>query len=438
MRKSELKVKVAGFPQSPGVYLMKSATGAVLYVGKAKSLRARVAGYFQKTPGDTRPRIGQLVRLVSDVEIIETESEVEALLAEARLIKDIQPRFNADLRDSKLYPYVEITRGDDFPAVFVTRKRDNAKSRFFGPFTDARGLRRAVQIMQRVFRFRTCGLGISANDEKLRFHRPCLLHYIKRCTAPCAALIGKQEYRKQIALLQRFLAGKRKGVLTSLRGSMRACSDKREYEQAARLRDQIAALEALAKRGMHDFFPEATQPPVLDPRAGLAQLAEILKLSAPPRTIDGVDISHLSGSDSVGSVVTFIDGKPFKSGYRRFRIKQVQGIDDFAMIGEVITRRFRRLLKEEEACPDILLVDGGKGQLGAAQRALHKLHVSPPVIVSLAKREEVLYTGSPPRAIKLKRNAPALRILQYARDEAHRFAVHYHHILRGKTIRAQI
>ena len=438
MSMAALKAKAAALPRSPGVYLMKDAQGVVLYVGKAKSLRARVGSYFQQSPGDARPRIPELVRRVADVEVIETESEVEALLTEARLIKDIQPRFNADLRDSKLYPYVEITRGEDFPAVQVTRKRDNVRSRFYGPFTDARGLRRAVQMMQRVFRFRTCGLEISAGDAKRRFCRPCLLHYIERCTAPCADRVSRRDYRTQIGLFQRFLGGKRKGVMASLKREMAACAEKLEYEKAARLRDQMAALEALARRGAYDFFPEATAPPVLDPRDGLEQMAEVLSLPARPRTIDGVDVSHLSGADSVGSVVTFVDGRPFRSGYRRFRVKTVQGIDDFAMIGEVITRRFRRLAEEEEAYPDVLLVDGGKGQLGAAQEALRRLGGAGPAVVSLAKREEILYTGSPPREIRLKRNAPALRVLQYVRDEAHRFAVHYHHLLRRKRIRAQI
>jgi len=438
MTRSELKKKISQFPRTPGVYLMKNRSGVVLYVGKAKSLRARVASYFHDARCDKRIRLPDLVRQVADVEFIETESEVEALLAEARLIKDIRPHFNVNLRDSKLYPYLEITLGDDFPGVYITRRRDNPKSRFYGPFTDVRGLRRSLQLLQRVFRFRTCGLDISASDAKRRFNRPCLLHYIERCTAPCADLIGKKDYRRQVGLLQRFLAGKRKGVLASLEREMRACSGKLDFEKAARLRDQVRAIEALAKRGTEDFFPEAAQPPVLDPREGLERMAALFELPSAPRTIDGVDISHLAGADSVGSVVTFVDGKPFKSGYRRYRIRSVGGIDDFAMIGEVVRRRFRRLVEEEAPLPDVLLIDGGKGQLGSAWDALRKLHIAPRAVVAIAKREEILHIGSPPREIRLKRNDAALRILQYVRDEAHRFAVHYHHILRGKKIRAEI
>jgi excinuclease ABC subunit C len=224
-----LKKKVAKLPRAPGVYLMKDAKGVVLYVGKAKSLRNRVGSYFQERPGDARQRLGDLVGRVADVEVVEADSEVDALLMEARLIKDIQPPFNERLRDSKLYPYLEITLGDDFPGVYVTRRRDRAKSRFYGPFTDARGLRGAVQLMQPVFRFRTCTLAISADDPKRRFQRPCLLHFIGRCTAPCADRVARGDYRKQIGLLQRFLSGKRKGVLQSLRRAMRTAADAYDY-----------------------------------------------------------------------------------------------------------------------------------------------------------------------------------------------------------------
>ena len=436
--RERLRRRIAALPKAPGIYLMKDAQGRVLYVGKAKSLRQRVASYFQEHPGDARPRIPDLVRRAADVEIVEAESEVDALLMEARLIKDIQPPFNARLRDSKLYPYLEITLGNDFPGVYVTRRRDDPKSRFFGPFTDTRGLRRAVQLLQPVFRFRTCTLEISRGDAKRRFQRPCLLHAIARCTAPCADRVGRREYRGQIALLQRFLGGRRKGVLASLEREMAACAKALDFEGAARLRDQVRAFAALSKRGSVDFFPEAAQPPVVAPGEGLTEMREVFKLARTPRTIDGVDISHLGGSDSVGAVVTFVDGRPFKSGYRRFRIKAVAGIDDYAMIAEVVRRRFRRLAKEESPFPDLLLIDGGKGQLSAATASLRALRVTPPKIVAIAKREEALYHGSPPREVRLKSNSMALRILQYVRDEAHRFAVHYHHVLRGRRVRARI
>lgn len=437
MAPDDLKRKASSLPRTPGVYLMKNARGVVLYVGKAGSLRDRVGSYFQEARSGERPQIAAMMPQVADFEVVPAESEVDALLMEARLIKDLQPKYNADLRDSKLYPYLEITRGDDFPRVFVTRQRDNRKSKYYGPFTDVRGLRHAVQLLQRVFKFCTCARPIRADDPKLRFERPCLLYHIGRCTAPCAGRVSREDYLKQIELLQRFLDGKRKRVLRDLQARMEALSKGLHFEEAAQVRNQIRAFEALSKRGSFDLFPEATMPPDMDAPKGLEELQRVLELPARPRTIEGVDISTLGGSDSVASVVTFVDGRPFKSGYRRFRIKTVEGIDDFAMMAEVVTRRFRRLVEEQSPLPDVLLLDGGKGQLDAATAALDRLGVRPARIVALAKREELLYFGEPPRELRLRRNNPGLQLLQYVRDEAHRFAVHYHHILRGKRFREE-
>jgi len=438
MASDRLKTKIAELPATPGVYLFKDKRGVVLYVGKAKSLRSRVASYCHDAPGDTRAKIPDMMEQVADVEVIEAESEVDALLMEARLIKDIQPKYNENLRDSKLYPYVEITRGDDFPGVYVTRKRDNPRSKFYGPFTDVRGLRRAIQLLQRVFRFRTCTLEISADDPKRRFQRPCLLHYIARCTAPCADRVSRADYREQIALFQRFLEGKRKRVLKALAEEMETCAKALKFERAGLLRDQIGAMEALAKRGTLDMFHEAVAPPVIDVDEGLEELRRVFDLPDIPRTIEGIDASNIHGENAVASVVTFLNGKPFKSGYRRFRIKSVEGIDDYAMISEVVERRYARLKREETPFPDFLLIDGGKGHLQAGLETLVRMGIALPKVVSIAKREELLYTGSPPKEIRLKRRSPALRILQYVRDEAHRFAVHYHRIVRGKSIRADI
>jgi excinuclease ABC subunit C len=441
MAKEDLKPKAAAFPDTPGVYLMKDAQGVVLYVGKAKSLRSRIASYFQEGRSDDRPTITAMLPQVADVEVIEAESEVDALLMEARLIKDVQPKYNADLRDSKLYPYLEIARSDDFPAVYVTRQRDDPRSRFYGPFTDTTGLRHAVRLLQRVFKFRTCSLEIRNDDPKRRFYRPCLLYSIDRCTAPCGARVSRTDYLRQIVQLKRFIEGKRARVLRSLQEQMRHYSETFKYEKAADIRDRIRALEALAQRGgaeAMEMFPEATAPPVIDPREGLEELQRLFRLPEPPRMIEGVDAAHLSGESAVGAVVTFLDGRPYKAGYRRFRIQTVQGIDDFAMIGEVVHRRFRRLRDEALPLPHILLIDGGKGQLHAAMDRLRQLGVPMPKVVAIAKREEILYHGQPPVEVRLKRSSPALRILQYIRDEAHRFGVHYHHILRGKTLRAEI
>ena len=223
-----------------------------------------------------------MVPQIADVEYLEAESEVDALLMEARLIKDVQPKYNENLRDSKLYPYLEITRSEDFPGVYVTRQRDNPRNKFYGPFTEARGLRQAVQLLQRAFRFRTCTLDIRADDPKRRFNRPCLLYYIERCTGPCADLVSREDYLAQIGHFQRFLEGQAAARCSGR--STRRCAAPREaleYEKAARLRDQIRALESLAKRGETDFFPEATAPPTVNPREGMEELQELLKLPQP-------------------------------------------------------------------------------------------------------------------------------------------------------------
>jgi len=434
MTHDELREKVKGFPKAPGVYLMKDARGRVLYVGKAKSLRDRVRSYFSESSSDTRMLLPRMLAQVADVEYIEAETELDALLKEVRLIKDIQPPYNQDLRDDKTHPFLEITRGEDFPAVYVTRQCDNPKSRFYGPFTEVRGLRSSVPLMQKAFRFRTCFMDIRCDDPRRRFQRPCLLYYVKRCLAPCADLVSRDEYREQIEMLQRFLEGMRTRVIAEMEKAMWEASGRREFERAARLRDQVRALEALGKRGERGDFPESSMAPVVDTRAGLEDLQKLLGLAALPRTIDGADVAHLGGDAAVASLVRFVDGRPFRPGYRRFRIKTVSGIDDCAMIGEVVERRFRRIEQEEDVAPDLLLLDGGAGQLGAALARLAAFSARPARVLALAKREEVLHVEGAEAPMRLGRQSPALRLLQYVRDEAHRFAQHYHHLLRRKSL----
>ncbi len=426
--------KIAHLPKSPGVYLFKDARGTVLYVGKAKDLRSRVSSYFQNSADlmHTRgPEIARMAGMVRDLEFLDCETEVDAMLQEARLIKDIQPPYNERLRDDKTFPYLEITTSDDFPGVYVTRKPRLKGSKLYGPFTSAAGLRDAVNAMQKVFKFRTCELEIRADDERRRHFRPCLLHAINQCTAPCGDLISPEAYASDIERLRKFLASKRSVVLRALTKEMETHAAERRYEEAARLRDQIKALQALSLSGDVD---EDVQPEVfyIDPKEGLSKLGEILDLGGVPRTIEGIDIANLHGGESVGSLVCFIDGRPFKNGYKRFRIKTVEGIDDYAMIREVVLRRYRYAAEGEELYPDVILIDGGLGQLHAAESAFADMDVRPPMVISLAKREEEIYLQARSRPIRLARNNPALRLLQQVRDEAHRFAQHYHHILRRK------
>jgi excinuclease ABC subunit C len=432
--------KVKQFPTTPGVYLMKDAKGVVLYVGKAKNLRNRASHYFSKAAAEDA-RTADLVPLIADIDFLPAESEVDALLLEARLVKDIQPRFNVELKDDKTFPYLQIRIREDFPRVEFTRQPRRRGVRLYGPFTSARTLRHAIRVLQRIFQFRTCGLDIDADDSRWRWFRPCLLHSIRQCTAPCNFRVTKEEYRKQIRSLRMVLEGKKDRLIREMEKEMEEASKALLFEKAARLRDDIAALQGLGQRGdvERDVQPEVFP---IDPKKGLAGLRKVLALSQTPRTIEGVDIAHLGGSDTVASLVSFIDGLPFKPGYRRYRIKSVQGIDDFASIREVVTRRFRnahlrRSGDDEHVFPDILLIDGGKGQLNAALDAFAVLGVEPPCLISLAKREEEIYRPGEAEPLRLSRHAAALRLLQYVRDEAHRFAQHYHHILRRKKLQGE-
>lgn len=429
--RSPAAVKVRSFPHKPGVYLMKDAAGRVIYIGKAKDLRNRAGSYFLKAAAED-PRTARLVKEIRDIDYIETESEVDAVLMEARLIKDVQPKFNRELKDDKTFPYLEVFIREDFPRVVFTREPHERGTKLYGPFTSSRTLRGAIQVLQKIFKFRTCQLDIQENDAKWRWFRPCLLASIDQCSAPCNLRITKEEYRKDIRRLLRFLDGEKKQLLRDLRGEMKEAAQALRFEEAARLRDQIDYLEKLHERGKIDVH---VQPEVfhVDPERGLAGLQKVLKLSEPPRAIEGVDIAHLGGNEMVASLVRFIDGLPFKPGYKRYRIRTVEGVDDYAAIREVVFRRFRRLREDDETPPDIFLIDGGKGQLNAALSAVENWEGRRPVFLSLAKRQEEVYLPNQDEPLRLSRHSFALRLLQYVRDEAHRFAQHYHHLLRRKT-----
>jgi excinuclease ABC subunit C len=443
-----IREKIKSFPTGPGLYFMKASADKVLYIGKAGNLRSRVASYFQQG-GDLAasrgPKIVEMLSKVKTVDFLETPNEVDAVLTEARLIKDIRPPYNTVLIDDKTFPYLEITTGDSFPCVYITRKPRPAGSRLFGPFTNAKDLRGVLVVLQKIFRFRTCRLNISEGDPKRRFFRPCLLYSIKQCTAPCAAKIDRGEYKKIITDLIRFLRSKRSTILRQLRKRMAKAAETLQYEKAAMFRDRIRLIERLDRRGTPD---ENVQPEVFaaDPTLALEQLQNLLQSPQPVRIIEGIDVANIAGAEAVGSLVKFIDGRPFKSGYRRFKIKTVKGINDYAMIAEVVRRRYKYALKGEELWPDLVLIDGGLGHLRAAEAAFkdmmdlclvaHGTGHEPQVtkIASIAKKEEVIFLQGSSKPLKLPKTSPALKLLQYVRDEAHRFAQHYHHILRTRKM----
>ncbi len=429
----ELRRGIKDFPVAPGLYFMKDSIGTVLYIGKAKNLRSRVLSYFQSSANiasSRGPRIAEMLTKVKTVDFLQTESEVDAVLQEARLIKDIRPPYNADLTDGKTFPYLEITTRDQFPSVCTTRK-PKTNSRLFGPFANAGDLRSAIVVLQKIFKFRTCRLEISSTDEKRRFFRPCLLYSIKQCTAPCGDKISRTDYRKIINDLANFLNSKRSVVIGRLKKQMAQASKAQNYEKAAMYRDRLRLIENLDKRGSvgKDVQPEVFAS---DPAEALEKLQKILDSSFPIRVIEGFDIAHIAGAETVGSLVRFIDGRPFKAGYRRYKIKTVKGIDDYACLKEVLLRRYRHAAAGEELWPDLVLIDGGIGQLHAAVDAFNQLNVKPPKLASIAKREEIIYIAGKDEPLKLPANNPVRKLFQYVRDEAHRFAQHYHHILRRK------
>lgn len=427
----EPREKVKTFPMTPGVYLMKDGRGRVIYVGKAVNLRNRASSYFTKQAAEDF-RTANLVPEIKDIDFITVDSEVDALLLEARLIKDIQPPFNTELKDDKTFPYLEIFVREEFPRVEFTRKPRPRGTKLYGPFTNAKKLRGAIAVLQQVFRFRTCSLDIKEQDERWRWFRPCLLASIHQCTAPCNLRISRDEYRRDIRKLRLFLEGKKDRLFRELREEMQAAATELKFEKAARLRDQIKALENLNLRGN---LKDHAQPEVfqVDPRRGVLGLKKVFDLPTVPRRIEGMDIAHLQGGETVASCVQFIDGLPFKHGYKRFKIRTVDGVDDFASMREVVSRHFRRLQQEGEAFPDILLIDGGKGQLAAAMAALQSIGVTAPFVCSLAKREEEIFLPGQSEPKVLSKHSYALRLLQYVRDESHRFAQNYHHLLRKKS-----
>ena len=399
-----IKEKISLFPDSPGVYLMKDVSGKIIYIGKAKSLKKRVRSYSGK---DLAAKTLSLMGHVSDIEFRTCPSESMALILEAGLIHTHQPKYNTARRDDKSFPWIRIT-AEKFPLICITRKKDLG-SNYFGPYTNAGLLKEALSIIRRNFPYRSC-----PSLPKT----PCVYYRIKLCPAPCAGKISKNKYAGTIKQISLILEGKEGLLLKELKRRMHRESQERNFEQAAVLRDKIIALSSL-------------RPESHSQKDALLQLKSILKLKNLPLRIEAFDVSHILGRQATASMVSFYNGFADKDNYRRFKIKTIHEADDCAMLAEAVARRYRRLKEENLPLPDLILVDGGRGQLRAAKRELEDLGLVIP-IVSLAKREEEIYTLSGPQPIRLKNNSPALRLLQCIRDESHRFALKYHRLLRKK------
>ncbi|NUQ94027.1 MAG: excinuclease ABC subunit UvrC [Gemmatimonadaceae bacterium] len=526
-----LAAKVPTLPESPGVYLWKDAEGTVLYVGKAVRLRSRVRSYVN---GDHRasPKTRALMMHAVDVETIVVPTEAHALVLEATLIKEYRPRFNIALRDDKSYPYIKVTLYEPFPRVFVTRRLEGDGSRYFGPYTDVGAMRRALNVVKRIFTVRSCNYDMPKSMPE----RPCLDYHIGRCKAPCILAQTQEDYAAMIDEVVLFLEGRTDEVVRRVKERMADAAQSLDFERAAELRDVLRKLETMeeptvvlqveggdrdvigyARDGSdavvailrvrdgkllareHHFLdnvedePDATvlaaylartyltldarapellvpfdfddrelfaqslqgtriHVPQRGPRREIVELAQQnarhlleesrlaseetteragepiyelqreLGLQRLPRAIVCFDISHAQGTDTVASCVWFQNGRPLRAEYRKFKIRTVEGIDDFASMKEVVSRFVARRIEERKALPDLVVIDGGKGQLNAAREALESQGIVLPII-SLAKREEEIFVPGRSESLRLSRRSPALRVLQQARDEAHRFAV---------------
>jgi excinuclease ABC subunit C len=547
-------------PTSPGVYIFKAAEGTVLYVGKAKNIRSRVASYFTRS-GDGRPKIAELRERVRQIDFIATRTETEALVLEANLIKRNKPRFNASLRDDKSYPYIVVTLGDEYPRVFATRSSHDPRHRYFGPFPSAGSVHATLDVLNKTFPFRKC----RGPEPGRRTGVPCLNYHIGRSVAPCIGAVSKEEYDGIIADVIAFLEGRVDGLIRERETAMREAAREMNFERAAKLRDELSALSHVRDRqqatiasedsfdavGAHtqgesacvqifavrdgqivnrdsfllDNYGEASAESVAltfvpqyygtaavprevlvqteGPEEELATLAEHLselrgtrvEVRRPRRgdkrrilemavrnaalgleheltleearrsrvasTLDGLredlalpklpvriecyDISNTMGTNSVASMVVFQGGRPAKEEYRRFRIRTVEGADDPASMAEVIRRRLERLRQGDEKflpAPDLILLDGGKGQLSAVIPVFEEFRVGEDLpdipLRSLAKRDEEVFEPRRPEPVTLERNSPELHLLQRVRDEAHRFANTYHRKLRGRAMTASV
>ncbi len=557
----DLKTKLDLLPTGPGVYLMKDAEGKVIYVGKAVNLRNRVRSYFR----DLKPEQAKtkaLVRHIDDLEYILADNELEALVLECNLIKKYRPRYNINLRDDKTYPFLKITN-EDYPQVLVTRKVVKDGARYFGPYPSVNELRSSLEMLRRVFPFRSCRQKVFTND------RPCLNAQIGMCCAPCTGCVSREEYRALIEQVALFFEGRQDGLVRQLRREMEQAAENLEFERAALLRDQLQGLEQILTRQKavlesgddedvialaqgernscvqiffvrggkvvgrenyllrdtgedspeevlgaflkqfymdSQFVPRSilleTEPAeralleqwlgekrggrvyLKTPQRGkakdlvelvrrnadealakhelehltqqerttgaLLELQQALGLARLPRRMECYDISNTQGTESVASMAVFIDGKPRKDQYRRFRIRTVEGPNDFASMYEVLTRRFseataeRARIQEEDdgarfaQLPDLVIIDGGKGQLQYARRAMAEQGYSDIATFGLAKKEELLFREDDAAPIALARDSQALFLIQRLRDEAHRFAITYHRSLRGKRNLASI
>lgn len=424
MNKEELIRFVKGFPDRPGVYLMRDAKGDVIYIGKAKSLRRRVSSYFRHSHAS--PRLSKLVDTIRDISTMRTESEIEALILENRLIKLYQPFFNVDLKMNERHAYIKIT-AEKHPRVLVTRVRTGDGAVYIGPYVRVSEVRALLRLVERYLPLRSCG-GAEARPQN---GRPCMKYSLGRCLAPCCGLCTENEYRDRAADVVLLLQGHGAELVERLRKRMDRAAREMKFEEAAHLRDTIRAIWRVSRQ-------QNTIPEIPSGRDNfwevLNSMQRLFDLPLLPWRIDGFDISHSAGNFTVGVAVVFEQGYPNPSLYRRFNIRTVEGIDDFRSMKETLARRYGRCLEGEEPLPQLILIDGGPVQLEFAMQALEGLGIGDIPIISLAKEFEEIYMPGRKEPLRLDRADPVLRLLQHVRDESHRFAVTSHRARRGRSL----
>ncbi|NQT95398.1 MAG: excinuclease ABC subunit UvrC [Candidatus Omnitrophica bacterium] len=417
-----IKEKIEASPNAAGVYLFKDKQNSILYIGKAASIRKRLKSHFSKTP---LPKQKALINKTKDIDYILTPDESTALLLESALIKRYNPHYNVDLKDDKSYPRLKLTVNEEFPRLFITRKLKDDGALYFGPYTNAKLLRKALTFMRMTFPLRTC--------QRMP-KKECLNYHIGQCLAPCVGKSGKKEYLRVIDELKLFLDGKRDELLNLLNLQMKEASENKEYERAAKIRDRIRALSLVIEANVKNHTVLESKKVRFYPDQQVEELRTILKLPKTPHIIEAFDVSNIFGKEAVGSMVSFKEGKPDREEYRRFKIRTVKGIDDYSMMREIVSRRCRRILAEEKSLPDLIIIDGGKGHLSAVKKQLRQLRLLDLPVISIAKRLDKIYLSEDREPMLLGKFEATLLLLQRIRDEAHRFAIGYHRLLRRKEI----
>ncbi|MDR3111705.1 MAG: excinuclease ABC subunit UvrC [Elusimicrobiota bacterium] len=421
--------KTEQIPKLPGVYIMRDIVGNIIYIGKAKSLKDRISSYFN---ADVNSKSAAIITAMRKIDYILCTSEREALIVERQLINKVKPYFNAMWKDDKSYPYIKFSINEDYPRLFLTRKKLKDNALYYGPYPQIFYIKKFVRWLTKLFKIRPCKIGFSQNSlPDLKKVKSCLYFHTELCPGPCMGKIIVEKYREKIKPVVLFLNGKFKKLRTQLQEQMRALSDKMEYEKAANIRDSFYALQTMSERVMINEITQEDINESVQRADSINELKQVLHLKNAPAVIEGFDNSNMQGTNAVASMVRFTNGIPDKKNYRRFKIKTVIGADDFATMREVVFRRYSSLIRKNEKLPNLILIDGGKGQLMSAVGVLQELQLQIPLL-SLAKKEEEIYLPTKDAPITLSRNSAALRLLQFVRDEAHRFALNYHKKLREK------